>query len=289
MTSGILFGPYWEREGGNHFLNYMTIDLFADTLRQSLNEKLTDFKPESDDLFQLGRLLNVVRDAIQELKSFVNTYHFTDEREEIRFFREIKPGFISEYFYYKKLFALRLFDSFRDDKARLANYQIELKKLEQHAARNRDFYQYCLTASTDLDRQYFLRGRRDLDALDRDEKFSTGFDTRLARMLANDLIRKFIHRKLQESVHGQLTFELTWTESKTALIELVYALHAAQVFNNGTADIRPIAATFETCFNISLGNYYRIFQDVRLRKGNATSFLDQLRKALQNHINAHNS
>ena len=39
--------------------------------------------------------------------------------------------------------------------------------------------------------------------------------------------------------------KLTWTGSKVALIELIYALHTEGVFNNGAADLKNIAEYFE--------------------------------------------
>ena len=40
----------------------------------------------------------------------------------------------------------------------------------------------------------------------------------------------------------------TWTGSKVALIELLYALHSEKVFNNGTSDLKDIAEYFEKIF-----------------------------------------
>lgn len=264
----------------------MTINDFSNTLRESLNKKLAGFNPDSDDVVALGTLLTGVRESIRKLKQFVAGYTFSSEQEEIQFFKTTKPAFMAEYVYYKKVLALRLFDAFRDGKAREHNYHTELKKLKNYAARNSNLYTYMMTGATDLDRQYFLRGRMNQDRLDLDEKFSTGFDIKVARIHASVLIRDHIYRKLQET--DKYTSKLTWTESKTALIELVYALHAAQVFNKGGTDIRTIAAALEAFFNVSLGNYYRVFQDIKLRKGNTTSFLDQLRQSLLEIVNSAN-
>lgn len=38
---------------------------------------------------------------------------------------------------------------------------------------------------------------------------------------------------------------LVWSGSKTALVELVYALYASQDINHGTADIKTLVAAFE--------------------------------------------
>lgn len=71
---------------------------------------------------------------------------------------------------------------------------------------------------------------------------------------------------------------MNWTESKTALTELIYALHSQGAFGN--SDIVAIAKTFESTFNISLGDFYHTFMELKSRKINRTKFLDSLRDAL---------
>lgn len=77
---------------------------------------------------------------------------------------------------------------------------------------------------------------------------------------------------------------LTWTGPKASLIESIYTLHSVEVFNRGKADIKLIASAFETLFNVSLGNCYRVIQEIRIRKSGRTNFLDQLKKKLQERI-----
>lgn len=73
---------------------------------------------------------------------------------------------------------------------------------------------------------------------------------------------------------------LKWTGTKLALIETIYALQSVDAINNGKADIKQIADSFESLFNISLGNYYRHFQEIRLRKNGKANFIDDLKEKL---------
>lgn len=86
-------------------------------------------------------------------------------------------------------------------------------------------------------------------------------------------------QKLDADVTDTLS-SLKWTGTKSALIELIYALQSVDAVNNGKADIKQIADSFEHLFNISLGNYYRQFQEIRLRKNGKTNFLDDMREKL---------
>lgn len=74
---------------------------------------------------------------------------------------------------------------------------------------------------------------------------------------------------------------LTWTGSKADLIELIYGLETVGVINKGGADIKEIARRFENLFNINLGNFYRQFLDIRLRKKEKTCFLNQMKEKLE--------
>lgn len=73
---------------------------------------------------------------------------------------------------------------------------------------------------------------------------------------------------------------MSWTISKTALTELIYALYSKSVFNNGNADIKQIAQSFEAFFNIDLGDFYHTYLELKNRKINRTKFIDSLREGL---------
>jgi hypothetical protein len=77
-------------------------------------------------------------------------------------------------------------------------------------------------------------------------------------------------------------FPFQWTASKADLIELIYSLQSGGVLNNGKTGIKETAETFQRLFQVDLGNYYNVFNEIRLRKKNRTSLLDLLReKVLQ--------
>ena len=73
---------------------------------------------------------------------------------------------------------------------------------------------------------------------------------------------------------------LQWTSSKTALTELIYALHHSRSINNGNADIKEIASVLQKVFHFDLGNFYKIFSEIKSRKTDRTKFLDNLSNGL---------
>ena len=73
---------------------------------------------------------------------------------------------------------------------------------------------------------------------------------------------------------------ITWSASKTDLIELIYGLYATRVFNNGKATIKEITCFFEEALGVKLGNTSLRFQEI-LRRKDSIAFLDQVHNALE--------
>jgi hypothetical protein len=56
------------------------------------------------------------------------------------------------------------------------------------------------------------------------------------------------------------------------LVELVYILKSAGVFNNGKATLKEIAEGIEAAFHFKLGNYARAMQEILYRHSGYTVF-----------------
>lgn len=126
---------------------------------------------------------------------------------------------------------------------------------------------------------------------ERDPVFSTSFDFTVAKILSHDLLQAYLLSEIaalegNPQQPGRLlpTVRLTWTGTKTELIELVYALDTMECFSYGKVPLIKIASYFESVFNIDLGgNIARNFYDMRIRS-EPTSFLDHLREKLLSRI-----
>lgn len=85
----------------------------------------------------------------------------------------------------------------------------------------------------------------------------------------------------KDSKNENSTFHrFKWTESKAALVELIYGLHSSKSINDGREGIKSIAQLFESMFDIDLGDVYHTFSEVRNRKIEQTKFLDHLKDSL---------
>jgi hypothetical protein len=241
----------------------------------------------SDSIPIASKSLQVIKVCLIQLKEFVRDYQFSDKTEEIGFFKEIKPIFMSQYYYHEKFLSIKINEPIGDREELIQYYYHELKLIQDFKNENCEFHKYCLTNSTHLDDKYFSREGNNNINPNEDEGFSTGYDNTLALLLANQMLKDYLQSatKKVSSESEDEKILLTWTGPKTYLIELVYALQSAETFNKGKADIKQIASAFESIFNISLGNYYRVFQEIQQRKKGKSYFLDQLKAKFIQRVN----
>jgi hypothetical protein len=260
----------------------LDIKTYSDQLLENLKAELETIARESTESVILASKSKVVtRSALFKLKEFVRKYNFKDGKEEIEFFKTIKPVFASQYHYYNELFDLALNEPIGDLTGLRAYHVSALNRLAEYTMANREFYDYCLSNSSHLDDMYFKRKANEIRNVDIDASFTTECDGILSTILAHQLLKDYLTEKLSTKFPNPTAPSLTWTGTKAALIELIYALQSVEAINKGKSDIREIATTFEKVFQISLGNYYRQFQDIRLRKTGKTNFLDELKIALE--------
>lgn len=269
-------------------MNNKDIKTFCSELETKMKEKLEVFQLEESDLgVRCNKAIVLMVSLLNELKDFVRTYEFKEQVEEIFFFKQLKPVFLSQYFFYERVLSLKINEPPAIGGNSIAYYINELEQLQYFSKANSDFIQYCLSESSQFDDKYFVRGFVAPTDFITDREFSTGYDQRLSSIIANRLLKEHIIAVVEgHKASGDVTgSSLTWTGSKADLIELIYALETVGAINKGAADIKEIARRFETLFNISLGNFYRQFLDIRLRKKEKTTFLNQMKEKLEVRIN----
>ncbi len=265
------------------------------TLLHNLNEQLNFIDLEIDDqIKKCEQAITIILKSITELKKSVIKTNFKTETEEIQFFKEIKPQFTSKLVYYNRIFKIEMKKPNGGNRILKKYYNNELQKLKNFFDNELEFYQYFRSGSTYLDFKYFFRGKFDIKLVldsyyfETDTSFATSHDFKVATILANDLIELYIENQLimlenkenTEKSQRKHNVKMTWTGSKVALVELMYALHTEGVFNNGAADLKEIAEYFEHIFDIDLGQYRRVFLEIRARKSDKTKFITTINEQL---------
>jgi hypothetical protein len=262
-----------------------------DAFMRQLQEFRSD---EPDILLQSKKSVDAGMQAMKELREYIIAKPFKTQEEEIFFFKETKPLFQCQLVYWLKVLNYELSKPTGTCTDIEAYILTELHSLKLFFDNNIDFYRYWRSGQKHMDEQYFSRGKNvlqidiDIELLDTDPQFSSSHDSKLSRLFAHEMLADFLNSELEtlsgnnqvRTAPGSDDLFINWTASKSGLIELMYACKSCGAFNHGKASINQIADLFERIFNIKLGNYYRTFQEIRIRKKGRTIFLDQMREKL---------
>jgi len=267
-----------------------------DDILKKLDNKLDILEIEEQDiLLKAEKGIKLAKQTLKSVRSIVVDYEFETKLEEIHFFKCTKPKIYSKLIYYVKLFNIEGKRPRGSNKSQVKYLNNYIEKLQTYFNDNLDFYHYYRREATVFDEQYFLRGKADIRLFPDsfhffvDEEFATSHDSTVASILAYDLLIVHLKREIDKLENNgnyaslrllQSKTKITWTAHKIYLIELIYALHSTDVINNGTVDIKDIAYFVEKTFKVDLGDYYRAFLEIRMRKNGRTKFLDILKKQL---------
>lgn len=226
-----------------------------------------------------------------QLRKFIIDYTFPSIEDEIYFFKELKPNILGRYLYFNKVYKIESQCLSGSNEVIKEYLNKELGGLTYFFHRNLDLYQYYRSKSTIYDAYYFVRGKADIrlccDSFqcDRDPMFSTGYDYKVAKILANEMLKIYLNKRIRnldqsedrsKQVIPKMAFPANWTGNKIFLIELGYSLYVAGDINNGNITVKEIMTLLGTMFNIDLGDYYRGYIALRNRKKDRTLYLKTL-------------
>jgi hypothetical protein len=269
--------------------------LFAESLMSELEHQLKLIHLETENPTQSAeQAIRSIISVLEKLKTFFIKYKSLKKSEEIIFFREIKPKFTGKLIYYNEIYSIETNRPLGSKKTIRNYYKAERSKLKVFFKVNKEFYRYYRTGSNCLDNTYFIRAKYDIKLLldsfyfQADHRFATSHDYKVAQILANNEIKTFLEEQIEKLERKAIKTQSPsllykspkWTGSKVELIELIYALHTEGVFNNGVYGLKEVTTFFESAFTIDLGQFNRVFLEIRNRKSDRTKFLNTLKNKL---------
>lgn len=265
------------------------------SILQRLEDQIDELKKEQPDNIEFfKKSTGLCFLALAELKRTVLEVGFSTREEEINFFKHIKPKAYSKLIYFENRFEIEL----KKPGYRLAQkkyFRNRLKDFNKFLKHNKDMVAYFRTKATHSDEHYFLRNSElpdvctDAEYIYFNPEFFTLHDYTLSKIIAFEKLIEWLDAELnrvsvskdsEKSPIPQSVGNFRWTESKVALVELIYALHSSKAINDGKSELNSLIALFEKIFNIDLGDYSRTFIDVRSRKKERARFLDSLKQHL---------
>lgn len=277
-------------------------------MKYSLDKILLEIHNKEDKILsQSKRLIDeayemtlYLQDLLGSVKKYLIEEGFKNDEEEIHFFRSIKPQILGKLIYYNKIYRIETTCPVSNGKMYYNYFSGQLANLKREYTEhlcNSDFYRYYRSGRTDRDDTYFKRGNINYhDGLNSivfeiDPEFSTFFDYKTARIISNELLYTYLLTKINPDESPDVTLQkpesskdIFWTDSKNAIIELIYALYASGVISHGKIGIRKISLMFQILFRIPLGDLHHAFHRMKTRSGSRTSFLDQLKFSLEEYM-----
>jgi hypothetical protein len=257
-----------------------------------MNENLLHIKQTSDNPIDLAeKSFKAVQKTFNELKKSIIGYAFSNNQEEIEFFKVVQPKFLCEMIYFSEILRIEPACSVKPPKLRKKRYKAEMEKVSLFYEQNQELYWYYISGKTNLDDKLFLNSKEidlsfpDAYFFNADPNFCCAGSYKISQFIGYKKLLEYLQTAIENlSEKPILKSGPVWTGPRVWLIELVYALKAAGVLNKGKVDIKDIANVAGPMFQKDLGEYYRAFQEIRLRKKNRTVFLDLLKTSLTEYM-----
>jgi hypothetical protein len=273
------------------------INSIAGSLLDTLKEELKELDYSIPGILERSKhAIQIISDSISQLKRLIKTSSFDTIEEEVRFFKTIKPGFLSKLIFYQQVYRIWLAVPAGGRELKADYLKKQLKRINTFRRKNMELIKYLDSNSTFLDEYYFSRGRKNyilnpfLSYFD--DEFSSQNDHSVSMLLAYQELSLLLENEINElqalnTIPGKDytgSPDLQWTDSKIALVELIYALHASRSINNGKTEILELAKFFQNHFSVQIADIYRKYIEIKNRKINPTKFIDFLSDTLQKKI-----
>ena len=272
-------------------------------MKELLENILSEIDVEIDEIDLYGydivenslSMVHRLQAVLNDLKAKLQTYSFQAKEDEITFFKTQKPEILGRLLFFYKIYRIET-QCPNGSNDVIRNYiSKELDNLTYFFNRNLDFYQYYRSHSTLYDEYYFVRGKSDLRLctdsaqFDKDPNFSTGYDYKVAKIIANEMLRIYLNKRLvkletntqvEDNLQKCLKYPFRFTGKKVFLIELGYSLVSSGDINNGNVEIKEMMNFLGTVFQVELGNYYAAYIAMKERKKDRTAYLSRLQDSL---------
>lgn len=226
----------------------------------------------------------IVSDYCEQVKA---PESFDSPETEMEFFKKIRPGFEAELTYFGELYFI--LSSLPERRGEVIDFLKEqYLPIRRYFKQNQLLYEYWRLGRSDFDNQLFTRSGRVSPLFFIQPLPSVGMNSLpagkvIAKFRAYTELIGFLEKEIRllKDRGEKGTSLIKWTATKAALVELAYALKATGAINNGNASIRDIASHLEQTFQQDLSQFYRTFQEIRIRKNSRTTFLDRLKEKLE--------
>ncbi|SKA32901.1 RteC protein [Chitinophaga eiseniae] len=260
---------------------------FAQELERRMLDQLEEITRQAEtDLQQAERSYLLIRGCLRELTDFGRDYVFKDRKEELTFYKEVKPKFVREWFFYCRLFSLEASMPVGSSEQQACWMKRQLEELNQYLTDNQFLYLYSRSGQTYMDEQLFVAEPADalvlMYARDSEPDGGNTFSYLLGKIQAAEDLAAYLLRRIALTSQGEPAAELDkqevhWDGSLAQLYEIGYGLFTAGLVR-GT--VKSVIERLGYAFAVKPGNYYRYMLNMRIRKKSPTQCLDLMTSSL---------
>lgn len=284
--------------GVNHFKKITMKQTYKNILLSIEKQEKSVLRSTESVIDEAQHMVSYLRKLLTDLKADLLMKGFATIQDEIFFFKQVKPSILGKLIYYNKLLRIESLSPYNFELLG-AYYSEQIKALNKEYKKHIkccEFYKYYRSGRHDKDEFYFRLGNINFfDGLNSfffevDTEFSTFYDYKVAKIVAFDLLHSYVSSKINPKEEiAKISVDSTdmgfsWTDSKNALIELIYALHISGSVSNGRAGLKKISNLFEELFEVQLGDIHHAFHQMKFRAGEKASYLHFLKNSLEQYM-----
>lgn len=279
--------------------------MYAESILRIKKEEESFCLTSSNLIEESYRMVSFLRNLLKDLKKKVIENGFLNVAEEIMFFKHIKPKILAKLVFYNKVSRIEMASPNTKGELYQKYYLNQMKSLNSEYrdhSKESEFYKYYRSCRSDRDELYFRLGNINLhDGLNSfvfeiDEEFSTYYDFKIARIIANDLLNNYLISKLEHSVNEEVLLaesssennEAYWSETKVALTEILYGLYVSGSICNGRISVKRLSELFQVFFKVDLGDVHHSFHRMKTRAGDRTPYLTHVKMKLEEYMDKNN-
>lgn len=274
------------------------LSTYFDSMMNRINAQIATIDLSSNTISDLRQMIYFLKTELSMLKGFVISYTFNDTEEEIDFFKNKKPIVLGYLIFYNQVYRIESDRPFFGDTIR-SYYLEEIERLKTELKKDASFYRYFRSGLTHYDELYFTRGQDDVNMFtetfffETDTGFSTYYDYKVAVIIGYEMLFKYLldkindtgnREKREKELYRIIKSHYTWTDTKAAIVELIYGLFVVGCINNGKTEISELAHIFSLIFNIDLGDFYHTYLALKTKKKSPTAFLERMVRRLREYM-----
>jgi hypothetical protein len=128
---------------------------FVNQVTKDVNEKIQQIEHEENNIFsKASKIVTILEETFEKMKSYFYDYNFSDDKEEIYFFKTTKPQLFYKLIYYSKIYNIENSRPHGSNASQREYITYELNQITAYFNKNNDFYRYYRSGATHLDKYY---------------------------------------------------------------------------------------------------------------------------------------